>query len=352
MFSLENHELTEEENDCHNLVITEELSAAYEAVLIDSLFSRQEIPMFSKAYIAVSRSIYDPLDQTRSLAEQSDITLSSLMYGLARADFAANRFGFMKMSNWSEISTRLGLNKERSDAATSFANGDIFLLLFLLKEDLLAAVVFLVNHILGTGKLGRFGKKDCQARRPRHVLSMTMPWAICTALAVLWGVCWMFRPPWVVDHESVPVVPFTESDFTGSNLDTLLMDDTFEMFDFGSVPSANTDMGCIYPGTQVSNLQGLPSWDFGVSAPAESSAVTYPVLSVPQINGKFTNSGFGEAGYMPAQVPPFTTETLNHQDSGLENTRRSDGDAQGPGPIPRCSRSGCNANFSTTARLR
>lgn len=38
-------------------------------------------------------------------------------------------------------------------------------------------------------------------------LTSTIPWSICVALAVLWGVCWMFHDP-----GNPPILPITNDD--------------------------------------------------------------------------------------------------------------------------------------------
>jgi uncharacterized C2H2 Zn-finger protein len=67
----------------------------------------------------------------------------------------------------------------------------------------------------------------CQTNkgRPRHILCSTMPWSICPALAVLWGVCWMFINTGNSNPQHVIFEPSTDLDFsTFDNVDWSFMD--------------------------------------------------------------------------------------------------------------------------------
>ncbi|KAK9780310.1 putative C2H2-type domain-containing protein [Seiridium cardinale] len=177
--------------------------------------------------------------------------------------------------------------------------------------------------------------KEPRPGRPKHLQTMTMPWSICTALAVIWGVCWMFYGPQMPGFD----------DFDGSN-------------PFFQELSAQ-DMFVWLPDGSIDNLSFNPApspqpmmWPGGVPGHTSSGLFTESQLSwapdMPLLEqGSFVNAGGGQAGSAPVQELLPTTAT-----TGPPNSQGPARQISNPENMFRCNHGSCASAFPTRGRLR
>ncbi|KAK9796530.1 putative C2H2-type domain-containing protein [Seiridium cardinale] len=171
--------------------------------------------------------------------------------------------------------------------------------------------------------------------RPKHIQTMTMPWSICTALAVIWGVCWMFYGPQMPGF----------NDFGGSN-------------PFFQELSAQ-DMFVWLPDGSIDNLSFNPApspqpmmWPDGVPGHTSNGFFTESQPSrAPDMllleQGSFVNAEGGRAGSAP--VPGLLPTTAT---TGPPNSQGPARQISNPENMFRCNHGSCTSAFPTRGRLR